>query len=83
MILHWFCVRELGGRMTEKVEVEYVGMSVLTRRYGKNSKTIEAWMVNPKVGFPSPYIFGRNRSWRLSEIETWECTRKVEQERAA
>jgi hypothetical protein len=33
------------------------------------------WLHNPRMGFPQPTYFGRNRYWLLSHLFAWEAER--------
>jgi hypothetical protein len=33
------------------------------------------WLHNPRMGFPQPTYFGRNRYWLLSHLLAWEAER--------
>jgi predicted DNA-binding transcriptional regulator AlpA len=53
-------------------------------RYGNAS---DMWLdrrLKDDSGFPTPVYFGRQRYWRLSELEAWEreCARRSPERRA-
>ena len=54
-------------------------------RYGVTSMTLSRWIADPRVAFPKPFYFGRNRYFKFSELEAWERDRtgKVATEKAA
>ncbi len=45
------------------------------KRYDRCSMTIERWLKDDRLQFPKPLYIGRNRYWRLSELEAWERSR--------
>jgi predicted DNA-binding transcriptional regulator AlpA len=44
-------------------------------RYGVTTKTIDRWVLDPKLGFPAPIHINATPIWDLSEVERWERDR--------
>lgn len=40
---------------------------------GISNMTLYRWLENEGLGFPVPVYFGRNRFWRLSDLQDWEA----------
>jgi predicted DNA-binding transcriptional regulator AlpA len=41
-------------------------------RYGKTPMTLYRWVKDEGLGFPKPIYIGRNRYWRLADLEAFE-----------
>ena len=58
---------------TNRTAPKYLGISNLSKRYGKASRTIHRWMHDSKVNFPAPDLTIRgHRFWDEETIAAFE-----------
>jgi len=57
---------------------KYLSASEVMQRLGKSQMTIWRWLRDPKMNFPKPYRFQRQRAWSLCELLAWERSTKEE-----
>ena len=56
----------------------YLSSAQLRERYGNISPmTVWRWVRDEKMSFPAPLLIGKRNFWRLSDLETFERSRKA------
>jgi hypothetical protein len=44
-------------------------------RYGVVGRTLERWLHDPRLEFPTPVTINRRRYFRVDQLQTWERAR--------
>lgn len=70
------------SQMTDEEAGVFLPSRKVLRRYDVSDMTIHRWLNNPEMNFPRPVYFGRNRFWRLTELQSWERARALMNGRA-
>ncbi len=52
-------------------------------RYGIADMTLWRWLHSPEINFPRPIYLGRQRYWRLTDLEAWEAAAEARAREAA
>jgi hypothetical protein len=50
----------------------YLPAVQVAERYSVCLKTLDRWLADQKLKFPTPLVINRRRSWKISALESWE-----------
>ena len=51
---------------------KFLATRKVKERYGVDTITLDRWSNDPRVGFPKPLYFGRNRYWDIDQLRAFE-----------
>lgn len=51
-------------------------------RFGICDRTLDRWLIDPRMSFPRPIYINKRRYWELAEIEEWERAQACRREAA-
>ena len=49
--------------------------TAVARRYGVVIRTLNRWLIDPKLGFPKPEIVNGRRYWTAATLRIWDRSR--------
>lgn len=62
----------MGIKTKHEDEQTFLSAPKVASRYGVVGITLDRWERDENLAFPKPIYIGRNRFWKISELEVWE-----------
>lgn len=60
-------------------KTEFLPARHVRERYKVSDMTIWRWLRDEQMAFPQPLYLGRQRYWRIADIESWEAAQAAKE----